>query len=153
MKKIQAILFPFYKSKELTRIFKKLEKDQPKNKNIVGLDPGKKFMAYMMDEDGKKLKYSASQRKIESMAKRNNRILLTEKKKNKVIDKETKLSEQNSKTIDYKKFKKYLKDKNKLNDKLKNFYQKDVWRKMKWRQFVYSKKSEDKFLNKFLYQK
>jgi hypothetical protein len=118
------------------------------NKNIVGLDPGKKFMAYMMDEDGKKLKYSASQRKIESMAKRNNRILLTEKKKNKVIDKETKLSEQNSKTIDYKKFKKYLKDKNKLNDKLKNFYQKDVWRKMKWRQFVYSKKSEDKFLNK-----
>lgn len=117
-------------------------------KNIVGLDPGKKFMAYMVDKDGNKLKYSASQRKIESMAKRNNRILLTEKKKNKVIEKETKLSEQNSKTIDYKKFKKYLKDKNKLNDKLKDFYQKDVWRKMKWRQFVYSKKSEDKFLNK-----
>ena len=35
LKKIQAILFPFYKSKELTRIFKKLEKDQPKNKNIA----------------------------------------------------------------------------------------------------------------------
>ena len=86
-----------YNDKEL----KEFEK-----KNIVGLDPGKKFMAYMMDEDGKKLKYSASQRKIESMAKRNNRILLTEKKKNKVIEKETKLSEQNSKTIDYKKFKK-----------------------------------------------
>ena len=44
--------------------------------------------------------------------------------------------------------KKYIKDKTKLNDKTRDFYIKDVWRKMKWRQYVYSRKSEDNLLNK-----
>lgn len=116
--------------------------------NIVGLDPGKKFLAYMIDENNNKLKYSAPQRRIESMAKRNSKILLKEKTKYKIIEKETKLSEQNSKTINYDKFKQYITDKNKLNNELQEFYIRDLWRKMKWRNFVYSRKSEDIFLNK-----
>lgn len=116
--------------------------------NIVGLDPGKKFLAYMIDENNNKLKYSAPQRRIESMAKRNSKILLKEKTKYKIIEKETKLSEQNSKTINYDKFKQYITDKNKLNNELREFYIRDLWRKMKWRNFVYSRKSEDIFLNK-----
>ena len=84
---------------------------------------------------------------MESLAKRNSRILLTEKKKNNIIEKETLLSELNSKTIDYQKFKDYIKEKTKLNNELQEFYITDLWRKMKWRQFVYSRKSEDKFLN------
>ena len=42
------------------------------------------------------------------MAKRNARIMQTEKKKHNVIEKETELSDKNSKTVDYEKFKEYL---------------------------------------------
>ena len=117
------------------------------NKNVVGLDPGKKYLTYMVDKNNNTLKYSSTQRRVESLAKRNSRILLTEKKKNNIIEKETLLSELNCKTIDYQKFKDYIKEKTKLNNELQEFYITDLWRKMKWRQFVYSRKSEDKFLN------
>jgi hypothetical protein len=115
---------------------------------MVGADPGKYNLLYMVDENGKKLRYTAFQRRTESMSKRNHCILLAEKQRNGVIEKETSLSDQNSKTVDYKKFKAYLKSKNQLNYELRPFYEKELYRKMKWRQFVYTQKSEDRFLNK-----
>ncbi len=119
-----------------------------KDRNIVGCDPGKHSLVYMMDKDGKKLQYTASQRKIESYGKRNQRILLQEKKKNHIIEKETQLSLQNSKSVNYKKFKIYLVEKDKFNKETITFYKKDVWRKMKFRQYSYGKKSIDTFLQK-----
>ena len=61
--------------------------DTLKDRNIVGCDPGKHSLVYMMDKNGNKLQYTASQRKIESYGKRNQRILLQEKKKHKIIEK------------------------------------------------------------------
>ena len=119
-----------------------------KNRNIVGCDPGKRNLVYMMDKNGNKLQYTAPQRKRESKAKTNQRILLVERKRNGIIQKETELSFQNSKSVDYEKFKTYLVEKNKLNKETSEFYRKDVWRKMKFRQYSYSKKSIDTFLNK-----
>jgi len=117
-------------------------------RNIVGCDPGKRSLVYMMDSNGKKLQYTAPQRKRESKSKTNQRILLVEKKRNNIIEKETHLSFQNSKSVDYEKFKKYLVEKDKLNKETTEFYKRDVWRKMKFRQYSYGKKSMDKFLNK-----
>ena len=117
-------------------------------RNIVGCDPGKRSMVYMMDDKGNKLQYTAPQRKRESKAKTNQRILLVEKKRNNIIEKETHLSFQNSKSVDYEKFKEYLVEKDKLNKETLDFYQRDVWRKMKFRQYSYGKKSIDTFLNK-----
>jgi hypothetical protein len=122
--------------------------DTLKDRNIVGCDPGKHSLVYMMDKKGNKLEYTASQRKIESYGKRNQRILLQEKKKHKIIEKETILSIQNSKSVDYDKFKVYLVEKDKLNKETIDFYKKEVWRKMKFRQYSYGKKSIDTFLNK-----
>ena len=90
-----------------------------KERNIVGCDPGKHSLVYMMDKNGKKLQYTASQRKIESYGKRNQRILLQEKKKHTIIEKETRLSMQNSKSVNYDKFKMYLVEKDKLNKETK----------------------------------
>jgi hypothetical protein len=42
-----------------------------KDRNIVGCDLGKHSLVYMMDKQGNKLQYTASQRKIESYRKRN----------------------------------------------------------------------------------
>jgi hypothetical protein len=122
--------------------------DTLKNRNIVGCDPGKHSLVYMMDSQGNKLQYTASQRKIESYGKRNERILLQEKKRNNIIEKETHLSSKNSKSVDYEKFKVFLVEKDKLNKETTEFYQKELWRKMKFRQYSYGKKSIDTFLNK-----
>ena len=118
------------------------------HRNIVGCDPGKRSLVYMMDDKGNKLQYTAPQRKRESKAKTNQRILLVEKKRNNITEKETHLSFQNSKSVDYEKFKEYLVEKDKLNKETTNFYKRDVWRKMKFRQYSYGKKSIDIFLNK-----
>ena len=122
--------------------------DTLKDRNIIGCDPGKHSLVYMMDKNGNKLEYTASQRKIESYGKRNQRILLQEKKKHKIIEKETRLSIQNSKSVNYDKFKMYLVEKDKLNKETIEFYKKEVWRKMNFRQYSYGKKSIDTFLNK-----
>jgi hypothetical protein len=134
----------FYNIEDLS----KEQLDSLKDRNIVGCDPGKHSLVYMMDKNGNKLQFTASQRKVESYGKRNERILLQEKKRNNIIEKETHLSSKNSKSVDYDKFKMYLIEKDKLNKETKEFYMRDVWRKMKFRQYSYGKKSIDTFLNK-----
>jgi hypothetical protein len=68
-----------------------------------------------MDSNGNKLQYTAPQRKRESKLKSNQRILLLEKNKNMITEKEKNLSLLNSKSVDYEKFKLYLIEKVKLN--------------------------------------
>ena len=134
----------FYNIEDLS----KEQLDTLKERNIVGCDPGKRSLVYMMDKHGNKLQYTAPQRKRESKAKTNQRILLEERKRNSIIEKETQLSFQNSKSVDYEKFKMYLVEKDKLNKETTEFYKRDAWRKMKFRQYSYGKKSIDTFLNK-----
>ena len=98
--------------------------------NIVGADPGKFNLLYMADGE-KKLRYTAFQRHTESMSRRNRQILLQEKLRNGVNEREKELSDHNSKTVDYDKFKTYLREKNKLNHALRDFYERDLFRKMK----------------------
>ena len=134
----------FYNIEDLS----KEQLDTLKDRTIIGCDPGKRSLVYMMDNKGNKLQYTAPQRKRESKAKCNQRILLYERKKNGIIEKETQLSFQNSKSVNYEKFKMYLVEKNKLNKETTEFYKRDTWRKMKFRQYSYGKKSIDIFLNK-----
>jgi hypothetical protein len=119
-----------------------------KPRNIVGCDPGKRNLVYMVDETGKKLQYTAPQRKRESKQKCNQRILLQERKKNGIVEKETHLSLHNSKSVNTEKFKIYLVEKQKMNQETQEFYRREVWRKMKFRSYSYGKKSLDTFLDK-----
>ena len=118
------------------------------SKKLVAIDPGKSSMVYMSDDNKKKLRYTCCQRRIESLRKRCNKIILRNKEKNNIIKEETKLSKYNCKTVNYKDFKKYIKEKTKLNDKLRDFYEKELYRKLKWRTWIYQRKSEDNFLNR-----
>ena len=122
--------------------------DTLKPRNIVGCDPGKRNLVYMVDETGKKLQYTAPQRKRESKQKCNQRILLQERKKNGIVEKETHLSLHNSKSVNIETFNSYLTEKHKLNRETQEFYRREVWRKMKFRAYSYGKKSIDIFLNK-----
>ena len=100
-----------------------------KDRTIVGCDPGKHSLVYMMDEHRNKLQYTAPQRRVESKVKYNQHILLKEKQKHNIIENETRLSLENSKTVDYEKFKIFLVKKDKINKETSEFYKRDVWRK------------------------
>ena len=119
-----------------------------KSKKLISIDPGKSIMIMMMDEDKNKLRYTSCQRRRESLRKRCNKIILREKQKNQIIAEETKLSSYNCKSVDYNEFKEYIKEKTKLNDKVRGFYENELYRKLKWRTWIYGRKSEDKFLNR-----
>lgn len=119
-----------------------------KSKKLVSIDPGKCSLVFMLDENKNKLRYTAPQRRKESLRKRNNNIILREKQKNKIIEEETKLSSYNCKSVNYNEFKKYITEKTKLNNKVRDFYEKELYRKLKWRTWIYQRKSEDKFLNR-----
>jgi len=142
-KKINKEDYDYIKIEELDN--QKL--DNLKSRNIVGCDLGKRSLVYMMDGEGNKLQFTASQRKNESMAKRNQIILQQEKKINKINEYENVLFLQNSKSINYDNFKSYLVEKDRLNKQTIDFYKKEVWRKMKFRQYSYGNKSIDTFLN------
>jgi hypothetical protein len=119
-----------------------------RDRNVVGCDPGKKSMVYMVDDKGNKLQYTAKQRRIESYAKRNQRIQQQMKDRHNITYLEASVSEQNSKSMSVEIFRKYLIAKTRLNREVGEFYRKEVWRKMKFRQYSYAKKSLDNFLNK-----
>ena len=117
-----------------------------KTKKIVCLDPGKKGLC-LLDEERNNLNYNTIQRRKESLRTKNNKITYIEKLNNNIIEKETKLSNSNSKTVDYKKFKEYIKNKTLIDDEIKDFYYNKLFRKLKFRTSINLRKSEDKFLN------
>ena len=101
----------------------------------------------MIDEDGNFYKYTACRRRFETYTKRCNEIINAEKIKHKIIKKETELSKFNSKTLKIEDYKKFIINKNKLNNDVKNFYNNILFRKLNFRRFIRTKQSEEVLLN------
>lgn len=118
-----------------------------KKKKVVVIDPGKKSLAQMMDEDGNTLRYTAVQRKFEIGSKRNEEIMLIEKSKTNVQELEDKLSDENCKTVNYEKFKNYIRKKYETIDEISEFYRRELFRKQRFRTYTNKQRSEDKFIN------
>lgn len=114
---------------------------------LVSLDPGKIRPITMIDENNKFFKYTACRRRFETYTKRSSYIILQEKKKNSIIEKETKLSNYNSRTLNQEKYKHFITNKTSLNSEVKEFYQKPLFRKLAFRRFIRTKQSEVKLLN------
>ena len=81
--------------------------------------------------------WSMLQRKFK---KRCNKIILREKQKNQIIEEETKLSSYNYKSVNYNEFKKYITEKTRLNDKVRGFYENELYIKLKWRTWIIDEK-------------
>jgi len=114
---------------------------------LVSLDPGKIRPITMIDENNKFFKYTACRRRFETYTKQSNYIILQEKKKNNIIDKETKLSNFKSNTLISREYKNFIINKTILNNEVKEFYQKSLFRKLAFRRFIRTKQSEVKLLN------
>ena len=114
---------------------------------LVSLDPGKIRPITMIDENNKFFKYTACRRRVETYTKRSNYIILQEKKKNGIVEKERKSPNYNSRTLNQEKYKHFITNKTILNNEVKEFYQKPLFRKLAFRRFIRTKQSEVKLLN------
>ena len=81
---------------------------------------------YCINEDGQKFRYTQDQRRKETKQKKYRNILQENKLETKINDKnivewETVLSHYNKKTLDFDKFKDYIKQKNIMNIALQAF--------------------------------
>ena len=125
------------------------------SKEIISIDPNKDDLIYCIKGsketgDLAKFRYSNNQRSKETRKRKNRKILLKEKiLDSTIINIETELSEFNSKTNDIAKFTKYIIKKNEINVKLKDFYERMLWRKLKLSVYIRTKKSEMKMVERF----
>jgi len=114
---------------------------------LVSLDPGKKKPITMIDENNNSYKYSAVRRRFDTYTKRSNEIINKEKVKHNIIQKETIISNFNSRTLKTDKYQDFIINKNKINKEIKSFYENMLFRKLSFRRFVRTKQSEEKILN------
>jgi hypothetical protein len=114
---------------------------------LVSLDPGKIRPITMIDENNKFFKYTACRRRFETYTKRSNAIILQEKQRNGIIQKETELSNYKSNTFSTTDFKQFINKKTELNNDLKAFYRQKLFRKLAFRRFIRTKQSEINLLN------
>lgn len=122
-------------------------------KKIVAYDPGKSDLLYCIDENDKTFRYSQDQRRKETKMKKYNKLILQFKqekiKGRSVFEYEDTLSKYNRKTLDMEKFKDYIVVKNEINEKLKIFYNRYIFRKLKLNIYLNTKRSEQRMINNF----
>jgi hypothetical protein len=128
-----------------------------KGKRIVCADPGKSDLIYCGSRTKDKLdtfRYTQAQRNVETRSKKYNKIMDKLSKKTIINDQtvkelETNLSNYNSKSCDFDKFKLYLVEKNKINYQLYKYYEQRLFRKFKLNRYINTQKSESKMLKNF----
>ena len=128
------------------------------NKKFVVADPNKSDIIYCKSKnnDGKleTFRYTQNQRRLEIGTKKYRKIINKVNTETKIDNKtikeiETTLSLFNSKTVNYDEFKKYIIEKNKVNNKLFNHYQQTFFRKFKLNTYTNAQKSEAKLITNF----
>ena len=113
-----------------------------KDNNWVVSDPGKRVLFYMKNKDGKKIRYTNKTHMNKTKRLKYQRLIKNYKDNNGISKMENKLSAFNSKSCNIKEFKKFIKNKNKLNEKLLEKYKVDIFRKYKWYSYINRKRTE-----------
>ena len=112
------------------------------------IDPGKRTLLQMMDDDGNYFSYTNKQRIKETKRIKYSSLLKNYKDKQHITEIENTLSLFNSKTCEIEKFKEYIKEKLKVNDAIATLYQDEKFRQYKWYSYINTKRTEDNMLNK-----
>jgi hypothetical protein len=149
---------PAMKKKENTELYVDELKDTTtyRTNKIVGIDPNKGDLIYCVDGCSKEsttFRYSQDQRRKETKSKKYRNILLRMKHhkihgKN-IYEYETELSQFNCKTLHIDKYKEYLTVKNHCNQVVGSFYQRELFRKLKFSSYINTKRNEQKMINNF----
>ena len=157
-KDLEGKRVPTMKKKENTEQYVDELKDTTayQSKKIVGIDPNKGDLIYCVDgctKDSTTFRYSQDQRRKETKSKKYRNILLRMKHhkmqgKN-IYEYETELSKFNRKTLHIDKYKEYLTAKNHYNYVVCSFYQRELFRKLKFNSYINAKRNEQKMINNF----
>lgn len=142
----------FIKLNDLTK--EECEKYLNENYIFVANDPGRNKPLSLIDEQNNFFQYSNCRRRVETYTKRSTQIIQNEKGKNGIIEKETVLSKFSSRTLKPEEYKKFLVQKTKTNEEVKEFYSNILFRKLNFRRYICTLQSESKLLdeieNKYL---
>jgi len=128
--------------------------DEVPKENLNGkhifIDPGKKNLLSMMDDDGKFFSYTNKMYLKETKRLKYQALLKNHKTKVGIIEIEESLEKKklNSKTCDLKKFETYVNAKIEANKKLIPLYQDLKFRQYKWYSYINKKRAQDNMLNK-----
>ena len=114
----------------------------------IFIDPGKRALFTMVDDNGKYLKYTNRQYMEETQRLQYSKKLEYIKNELEITKEEEKLNKFNSKTIELEKFKEYIKNKIQVNTLILKKYFDNRFRKYKWYSYINKKRAEDNLLNK-----
>jgi hypothetical protein len=120
------------------------------NGKHIFIDPGKKCLLSMMDDDGNFFSYTNRMYLKETKRLKYQALLKNHKTKVGITEIEEILEKQklNSKTCDLKKFETYVNAKIEANKKLISLYQDLKFRQYKWYSYINKKRAQDNMLNK-----
>ena len=128
-----------------------------KEKKIVAIDPGKSDLIYCVDsasKDANVYRYTQDRRRKIGKSKRFNKLTIKMKRQEKIDERkvqelEDELSKLNRKTLNFEKFKEYVRQKNGVNVFLKKFYSREIFRKFKLDTFINIQRDEQNMINEF----
>ena len=116
--------------------------------NHIFIDPGKRSLFTMMNDDGKFYSYTNKQRVNETKRLKYHNILKKYKDELEITSKENELSSYNSKSCNIINFNDFISKKINTNEVLYKLYQNNKFRQYKWYAFINKKRTEDNMLNK-----
>lgn len=115
--------------------------------NFVADDPNKRDLQYCRDPFGNKLRYTSNQRAHETGSRRYMKIRRQLIKESGYDEIESKIP--THKSMDYEKYKQYLRIRNDSINELEQFYNQGIHNRLKWRSYMNKQRSEQKFINEF----
>ena len=124
-----------------------VEKVDLEGKHIF-IDPGKRSLFTMMNDDGKFYSYTNKQRVNETKRLKYQNILKKYRDELEITSKENELSLYNSKSCNINKYREFITNKINTNEVLYKLYQNNKFRQYKWYAFINKKRTEDNMLNK-----
>jgi hypothetical protein len=124
-----------------------IDKEKLKGSHIF-IDPGKRSLFTMMNDEGKFYSYTNKQRVNETKRLKYQHILKKYKDELNITSKENELSSYNSKSCNMIKYNDFITKKINTNDVLYKLYQNTKFRQYKWYSFINKKRTEDNMLNK-----
>ena len=116
----------------------------------IFIDPGKKNLFSMMDDNGIYFSYTNKQYIKETKRLKYQALLKNYKDKIGITEIEDDLNKYNSKTCNIEKFKDYIYAKLKANEKIIPLYQDFKFRQYKWYSYINKKRTEDNMVNKII---
>lgn len=133
--------FPYFQHLNAT------DKKRLTNAKKVYVDPGKRDIYTMIDDESRVYRYSNSKRVTETSRLEYQKLAAEHRRKLGITDIEKELDGLNQKTCKYEKFKEYIKKKNEVNERVLDKYEDPLFRKLNWYSYINNQRADANIVN------